>query len=134
MPAFKSIRTYKKRIQTEFNKFVASGKPCAKCGKTFPVMQCSHIHSIGAYPSLRFDIMNVLPMCGRCHRFWWHDEPGEAWPWFIKNHKGRYEYLLKAKNKQIKWTEEKLTEIREAIKNKEIKKLLVAPELLDKRK
>jgi hypothetical protein len=127
------IGVLKRAVQAEFNHMIASGKPCAYCHQTFPVMQCSHIHSIGAYPSLRFDPMNALPMCGRHHRFFWHDEPGDAWEWFRANYPGRYEYLLKAKNKHITWTEEALLEVREKVKNKDIKGLLVMPELvLDK--
>ena len=125
-----TLRTVTKTAQREFNKLIASGKPCAKCMKTFPVMQCSHIHSIGAYSNLRFDIMNVLPMCGRCHNFWWHQEPSESWDWFVKNYPGRHQYLLKAKNKVNKWTMDDVLQIKEYVRNREIKKLLIAPELL----
>jgi len=128
---FKSVASFKKQVQKEFNKMIASGKPCVRCGQTFPVMHCSHIHSIGAYPNLRFDIMNVFPMDARCHTFWWHDEPGEAWPWFVKTFPGRYQYLLEAKNKHVQWTFEKLEEIRKAIKNKDAKKLLILPEKIN---
>ena len=120
----------KKEIQKEFNKMIASGKPCAYCKRTYDVMQCSHVHSVGAYPNLRFDPMNALPMCGRHHRFFWHDEPADAWAWFIKNYAGRTEYLLVAKNKQIDWTDEKLYEVRKNIKDRNFRALLIAPELL----
>jgi len=109
---------------------IAQGNPCSFCHQTFPAMQCSHIHSIGAYPNLRFDPMNALPMCGRHHFFFWHDDPGTAWPWFEKTFPGRYEYLLKAKNKHIEWTTEKLLEIRKNIKEKNLRGLLIMPELL----
>ena len=109
---------------------IASGQSCVKCGQKFQVMQCSHIHSIGAYPNLRFDPMNAFPMCGFCHPRFWHEEPGEAWPWFIKTFPGRYKYLLKAKNKHVGWTADKLKEVRKLIREKNLKKLLIAPELL----
>lgn len=119
-----------KTIQAEFNHMIASGKPCARCKQVFPVMQCSHIHSVGAYRNLRFDPMNVFPMCGRCHRFFWHDEPGDAWDWFKEAFPGRYEYLLVAKNKHIEWTADKLLEVRRKIKEKDIKGLFIMPELV----
>ena len=97
-------------------------------------MQCSHVRSIGAYPNLRFDVMNVLPMCGYHHKFYWHDEIGDAWPWFVKKYPGRHEYLLKAKNKLVKYTIDDLKVVREHIKNKDLRKLIIAPELLDKPK
>jgi hypothetical protein len=120
----------KKTIQEEFNHLIAFNKPCAFCHRTYEVMQCSHIHSVGAYPNIRFDPMNALPMCGRHHRFFWHDEPGDAWEWFKKNFEGRYQYLLVAKNKYIKWTDDKLLEVRKNIKEGNLKALLIAPELI----
>lgn len=69
-------------------------------------------------------------MCARHHQFWWHDEPGESWPWFEKNHPGRDKYLLKAKNKYHKWTIDNLQEVRKYVKDRDLKKLLIAPELI----
>jgi hypothetical protein len=109
---------------------VAHGKPCVKCLKKFPVMHCSHIKSIGGHPNLRYDIMNVFPMCGRCHKFWWHDEPTEAGLWFIENYPGRNEYLLEAQNRVVKYTIDDLKEVRDHVKHKRVKKLIIAPDLL----
>jgi hypothetical protein len=134
VPKTKSNKPKKLRIKTvqnEFNHLIASGKPCTKCGQLFPVMQCSHNHSVGAYPNLRFDPMNVLPLCGHCHPFWWHLEPAKSWDWFKNKYPGRYAYLEVAKNKYIKWTQDKLLEVREKIKNEDLKGLLISPELLD---
>lgn len=119
----KSLRTFKKTVQAEFNKMVTDGKPCSKCGKSFYKMDCSHIYSIGAYPNLRFDIMNVLPMCSNCHIWWWHDNPTEAGEWFKKNYGDRYTYLEIAKNIPRNYTIEDLQEVREYIKNKQTDKL-----------
>ena len=121
------IGPLKKKIQIEFNRMIAQGKPCAKSHQIFTVMQCSHVHSIGSYPNLRFDPMNTLPMCGRHHMFWWHLEVSEAWDWFKQNFSGRYEYLLKAKNIHNDWTIDKLLEIRKNIKNRDLKALMILP-------
>jgi len=112
-----------------------SGYPCARCNQKFPVMQCSHVKSTGAYTNLRFDPMNVLVMCGRCHNFWWHSEPTESGKWFEKKYPARWDYLEKAKLKVIKRTEKDKKQIRQWIKERNIKKLYIAPELiLDKEK
>jgi len=128
----KKIKVPKKTIQIEFNYLISHGKACAKCHQSFPVMQCSHIHSIGACPNLRFDPMNALPMCGHCHMFWWHLEPAESWDWFEKTFPGRYLYLLTAKNKMVEWTDERLLEVRKNIKDLNLKALVIMPELLTK--
>lgn len=119
-----------KIVQKEFNHLIAYQNPCVKCAQLFPIMQCSHIHSIGSCPNLRFDPMNALPMCGRHHMFWWHLEPAESWDWFKERFPGRYAYLEKARNKPIKWTQERLLDVRQKIKNRDLKGLLIAPELL----
>jgi len=131
MPRKIKIGVLKRTVQREFNHLIAFNKPCAKCGQTFPVMQCSHVHSVGAYPNLRFDPMNALPMDGHCHPYWWHLEPSEAWDWFKNKYPGRYEYLLKAKNKRVDWTIESLQEIRKKIKAEDLRGLLIMPELLE---
>lgn len=109
---------------------IAKGQPCAKCGQTFPVMQCSHIKTIKAHPNLRYDVMNAFPMCGHCHMFWWHAEPTESGIWLQKYHPGRYEYLQQAQNKIVKYKIDDLKQIRIWIYNRELRKLVIAPELL----
>jgi hypothetical protein len=132
LPKIKKVKigALKKKIQIEFNHLIASGKPCAKCGQTFPVMQASHCRSIGAAPNLRFDPMNVLPMCGHCHPYWWHLEPSESWSWFEQKYPGRVIYIEKAQNKQVDWSIPMLLEIRQKVKDGDLRGLLIAPELL----
>lgn len=130
MPKIVKLGKLKKAVQDEFNHLIASGKPCAKCGQTFPVMQCSHIKSIGGHDNLRYDPMNVLPMCGHCHNFWYHAEPTESGKWFEQKYPGRYEYLLQAQNKHVGWTIDKVLEVRKKVKEKDLKGLLIMPELV----
>lgn len=119
----KNKSTLTKLVQAEFNKLVAYGKPCARCNGMYEGVNCSHVLSIGAYPHLRFDILNTLPMCSRCHLWWWHEEPTESGIWFREKFPKRWEYLEKAKLVTRKFTIQDLLEIREWIKNKQIEKL-----------
>jgi len=118
------IPTLIKDIQEEFNSLVAKGQPCSKCGKRFEVMQCSHVWSIGSAPGIRFDILNVLAMCGHCHNYWYHLEPMESKDWFKNNYPNRYEYLEFARHQNKKWTASELNEIREAIRNRDLQALI----------
>lgn len=118
------IGAYKELIQREFNKLVTTKIGyCQRCGRRDAQMQCSHVKSIGAYPNLRFDIINVLCLDARCHKWWWHDEPTESGSWFKEKFPERWEYIQVAKNIPRKFTLEDLDQIREWIKNKEIDKL-----------
>lgn len=118
------IPTLIKDIQKEFNSMVTEDQPCTKCGKRFEKMQCSHVWSIGTSPGLRFDIMNVKPLCGHCHNFWWHLEPMESKDWFVNIFPERWKYLEFAKTRFKKWTTEELHKIRQAIKDKNFKELI----------
>lgn len=118
------IPTLKKQIQVEFNRMVTEGQPCAYCGKRFEKMDCSHVLSRGSADHLRFDILNVLPMCSKCHKWFWHDDPLNAIEWFKSRYPERYDYLLFAKSRFKKWTAGGLKQIRENIRNKDIKGLV----------
>jgi hypothetical protein len=111
------IPTLKKDIQVEFNAYITKDRDCSMCYKSFEKMDCSHILSRGSHDSLRFDFFNVLPMCSRCHRWQWHDNPLAGVEWFKNNYPQRYDYLLFAKNQIKKWTADELKKIRQAIKD-----------------
>ena len=118
------VPTLLDEIQVEFNRLVAKDQSCAVCGKKFETMQCSHIWSVKAHPSIRFDILNVLPMCGHCHNFWCHLNPMDAHDWFVKNYPERNDYLNFAKEQSKPWTADELHKIRQAIKDKDFKSLI----------
>jgi hypothetical protein len=118
------IPTLLDKIQIEFNKLIIEDKSCSVCGKKFNKMQCSHTLSVGDYPSIRFDILNALPMCGHCHNFWWHLNPIDAYEWFAANYPDRLKYLKFAREQNKPWTVEELHRVRQAIQEKEISKLI----------
>lgn len=118
------IPTLKREIQIEFNRMVTKDEKCARCNKKFSKMDCSHVLSRGANDHLRFDILNVLPMCSRDHQFFWHNEPLLAIEWFSNKYPKRYDYLMWAKNQFKKWTADELHKIRKAIKDKDFQKLI----------
>jgi len=113
-----------KEIQKEFNKMITENQVCAVCGKRFEKMQCSHIWSIGSAQSIRFDILNVLPMCGHCHNFWWHLEPMQSHDWFVARYPERATYLEFARHQNKAWTAEELHAIRRAIREKDFQSLI----------
>ena len=68
---------------------------CQKCGKvvTGRNAHMSHVKSKGAYPSLKYELLNVKTMCMRCHLYWWHKEPLDANDWFRSKFPERAEVL-----------------------------------------
>lgn len=127
----KSLHWYVKQTQTKFNALIREKGVCEHCGRSYDAMNCSHIYPVGAYPNLRFNVLNVLCLDARCHRFFWHDNPGDAWEWFKSKYPARYEYLTKAKNIFHKYTIEELLQIQGWVEKKEINKLTI-PMPLDK--
>lgn len=118
------IPTLKKEIQVEFNRMVTKGQPCAYCGKRFAKMDCSHVFSRESADHLRFDILNVLPMDSKCHKWVWHSDPIIATNWFKSKYPERWDYLMFAKSQSKEWTVEELKQIREDIKNRNLKGLI----------
>ena len=72
---------------------------CQKCDK--PCFKSnahkSHVKSKGAYPHLKFDLLNLILLDYHHHINWWHKEPTEAGAWFKKKFPDRFKYLEKAK-------------------------------------
>lgn len=104
---------------------------CDHCGGNYKRIEWCHVIS-RTNKTLRWDIMNALRMDSRCHRFFWHDNPLEATRWFKKKYPVRYTYLMVAKNKILRRTDSDYKELLKSIKNKNVKKLVAVPELLDK--
>ena len=87
----------RKKADALFSKWIRRrDKWCQMCNKT-ENLQCSHV--IGRLNHrLRYDPMNAIALCYRCHLQIWHRELLVAITWFQKKFPKRYEYLLKAKN------------------------------------
>lgn len=88
----------KKKADTLFSAFIRSHGSCEWCGAINDTLQCAHIFT-RSYNITRFDPLNALCLCAKCH-FRWHKEPIEAAE-FAKEYLGIdvYEELrFKAKN------------------------------------
>lgn len=118
-----SISWYTKQLDKEMGQLVRSKGFCERCGRRYDRLEWCHV--IGrANKTLRWDIMNALCMDGRCHRFWFHENPLEATEWFAKKFPNRYAYLMRNKNKIVKRTVEDYEQLLDDIKNKRLKKLV----------
>ena len=71
---------------------------CQKCGAPGPGLHSSHVKSKGKYSNLRFDLLNLIALCYKCHLHWWHKEPTESGKWFKKKFPERLKYLEKHKS------------------------------------
>ena len=80
---------------------------CQKCGKyvTGSNRHPSHIIPQSKGNALKFDPMNILTLCFYDHMIFWHKNPVEAGEWFKKKFPDRLKYLLKHKNKIVKFKE-----------------------------
>ena len=120
---------YYKRIDREFSVLVREKGYCEWCGSVDNQLQ--HAHVIGrANKFLRWDIMNAMCLCSYCHQYRWHENPLIAQKWFKEKFPGRYIYLMEARGRTVDRFEEDYLRIRSDIKNKNIKNLIMAPDLL----
>lgn len=115
MPRKRTKTKIKKDIEKIVKTFVRNrdNNTCQKCGKQVFGSNChvSHVKSVGAYPNLQFDPLNMKVLCYRCHIFWWHKEPTEAGQWFEERFPDRFLYLEKAKNERISLSTYELEEL-----------------------
>jgi len=89
---------------------------CSKCGKKENLQAC-HIFP-RSLRSVRWDIeLNIICLCGGCHRFWAHLNPIEFTE-FVRNYLGKKEYeVLRRRARTIKkWTLDEMLELYEELK------------------
>jgi len=123
---------WKRQLDPLMSKLIRSKLVCERCGRRGDLSTFDDAHVVGRKNlTLRWDILNHLCLCFQCHRYFWHEEPLEAAKWFQEKFPNRYIYLMKAKNIIVKRTEENYKELREWIKNKEIRKLTLPLDKLD---
>ena len=69
---------------------------CQRCNK-YVEGSDSHPHHI--VPKMkgaslrRFDLLNIILLCMRCHKQWWHLNILDANEWFEEKYQARYDYL-----------------------------------------
>ena len=67
----KTLRDYLKELQVVFNKYIRlrdEGLPCISCNKPYDKnFHASHYFSLGHFPHLRFDELNVHGACVECN-------------------------------------------------------------------
>jgi 5-methylcytosine-specific restriction endonuclease McrA len=73
---------------------VVRDKKCLRCDAT-KALQASHIKSKGAYPQMKWNPRNVKALCYRCHFYFWHKEPIDAYKWYKKLNPTNLRYLEK---------------------------------------
>lgn len=70
------------------------GWKCVKCGRTKAQgwqMHCAHIKPKGKYQRLRYEYLNAVCLCAKCHGEW-HDESG-GMEWIDALYPGRRDCL-----------------------------------------
>lgn len=104
----KSKTYYKNKADKLVSLIVRLKGKCEKCGGV-DNLQCAHIIGRNNH-TLRFDLMNVLCLDSRCHR-WAHDNPILFAEWVKTDYPERYEYLLFNANHLTKRTEKDYQEM-----------------------
>jgi hypothetical protein len=113
------------RLDPKLSEIVIEKKICAKCRKRNLQFNCSHIKPKGRYQGLRYDPVNVLCLCARCHAWFWHDDPLEATEWFRAKYPNRYVYLQEAKKIFVKRNQEYYKKVDKALNERDFKNLYV---------
>jgi len=69
----KTHSDYVKELQIVFNKYIRlrdKGKPCISCDKPLKgKFDAGHFYSVGSYPNLRFNEINVHGQCVYCNQY-----------------------------------------------------------------
>ena len=97
---------------------------CERCGAT-STLQWAHVLPRGAYPNLKFDILNSLCLCYRCHINFAHKSPLEFTEWFKRKFPERYIYLMTARNVLVHRTLLDYEELKLNIINENVRKLTI---------
>lgn len=109
-----SIKYYKKQADIIFSKIIRARGACERCSSTNK-LQCAHV--IGRRNLyLRWDEMNALCLCYRCHIHWMHKQPLEFSEWFRTMFPANFSYLQGKKDRIVKRTRQDYKELVEWLK------------------
>lgn len=119
-----SIGRLKKLLDTEFSLLVRSKGRCERCATT-QNLQCAHIMSKGGHPALRWDILNCLCLCYRCHMHFAHKDPIAFTWWVQETFPERWEYIHATRYVNVQRNYEDLEQILTWIRAKDFHQLIV---------
>jgi hypothetical protein len=74
-------------------------------------LECSHFFTVGANQSIRFYPCNAYAQCQRHHFNHHNKQHGFYGEWMKGNHNAEYEYMLQARHRFIRYTDELKAEI-----------------------
>lgn len=95
-----SIKKIRKTLDKIWGQKIREKGQCEKCGTTNN-LQASHIIPRQVYAT-RWDLLNGICLCYRCHIHWAHKYPHDFVYWFNRKFPRRYSLLIKrARNKKI---------------------------------
>lgn len=69
--------------------------------------------------------MNTICLCAFCHRWFWHENPLDAYAWFEKTFPERYLYLQEAKRVFVKRNQEYYERVNKALEENDLRTLMI---------
>lgn len=121
----KKKSTLIKKADKLFSLLIREKGYCDWCGKSDGKLDCAHIVPRGN-KTLRWNPINALPLCYRCHKWKWHSDPLAAMEWFKTKYPERYIYLQETRYKKTKVTINHLTEVIDNLEKRNLKNLMTA--------
>jgi 5-methylcytosine-specific restriction endonuclease McrA len=116
------VSRFQHKCDDEFSKLVRSQGKCERCGSR-EGLDAAHV--VGRKNlNLRWNILNVICLCRRCHSEFAHRYPKKFSLWFESTYPERVEYLQKTRYLYRKRTMADYEELLSAIKKRDFKSLV----------
>ena len=109
-------------MDDEFSKLIRSVGRC-DCCRGISNLQTAHIVGRSNH-ALRWNPLNAICLCKRCHIFKFHRDPLGFVEWLETTYPERMVYLREHRNKIIKRTTEDYEELLGAVKTRDISRLV----------
>lgn len=109
-----SLSYYKQKCDDNIGILVRSRGACERCGNT-ETLQCAHIVPRTNH-TLRFDPLNLLCLCYKCHIHFAHKDPLAFQAWLASEKPEVYEYVEANRALTVKRTLQDYQELLENIK------------------